>query len=209
MLRSRGADKESLAAGYSLLLLAMILPGRGHGPPTWPGQSLSGQQTANAPAPGVCRAEPAPGSGAAGGEGDQAGSVSRWGVTMCPGKCGWGWLCCRHWVSLRGEKCLSGRMSWAGLCRWGPAPSVTQEWSGEVAWPGRGAQGQVLRAGWSLWALFGPTQQPLRNAALRAVSLSLPCPGAGCSMLLQFLTAICGQGSTRRDSKPVTSALHS
>lgn len=32
-LRSRGADKESLAVGYSLLLLATVVPGRGCQPP--------------------------------------------------------------------------------------------------------------------------------------------------------------------------------
>lgn len=36
MLRSHGADKESLAAGYSLFLLVTVLPGRGRRPPTWP-----------------------------------------------------------------------------------------------------------------------------------------------------------------------------
>lgn len=47
--------------------------------------------------------------------------------------------------------------------------------------------------GWSLWGPFGPAQQPLCNAMPMTVSLSPPCPGTGCSLLLQFLTAICGQ----------------
>lgn len=59
--------------------------------------------------------------------------------------------------------------------------------------------------GWSLWGPSGLNHQPLCNA----VVLSMLCPGADCSLLLQFLTVICGQGSTWRDTKPVTSALHS
>jgi len=53
-------------------------------PPARPSQPLSGQQAANAAASGARGAEPGPGSGAAGGEGDQAGSVSGRGVTAWP-----------------------------------------------------------------------------------------------------------------------------
>ena len=208
-LRSRGADKESLAAGYSLLLLATVLPGRGHGPPTRPSRSLSGQQTANAPASGVSGAEPGPSSGVAGGEGDRAGSVSRWGVTVWPQQ-RWPGLAVPQALGLPAGRNMPfqedkpGRAASVGAAS--PVCHLRAVRGGHAAGEGCSALGAE---GWSLWGPFGPTQQPLCNAVPRAVGFSLPCPGAGCSLLLQFLTAICGQGSTRRDTKPVTSAPHS
>lgn len=57
---------------------------------------------------------------------------------------------------------------------------------------------------------WGPLAPPCSPPAVTCQGqLPLPAlPGAGCSPLLQFLPAICGQSSTRRDTKPVTSAPH-
>lgn len=141
----------------------------------------------HAPASGACGAEPGPGSGVAGGEGDRAGSVSRRVSLRGRGRAG-GAGCAP------GTGCPSGRNV---PCREGdPGGAVSV-----------GAASPIcrLRAGRGGQAAGGCSAAPWQ---CRAVGLSPLCPGAGCSLLLQFLPAICGQGSTRRATKPVTSALH-
>lgn len=125
-----------------------------------------------------------------------------------PGRGGWGGLCSRHWVSLREKRAFLGERDGRAVSVGAASPvchrrAVRGGHTGDEGCPAPGAEG------WSLWGPFGPAQQPLCSATLRAVSLSLPCLGVGCSLLLQFLTAICGQGSTWRDAKSVTSAPRS
>lgn len=91
-LRSSGSDKEFLAAGWNLLLLPMVLLGRGCRPPPTLLVPLRARGSKHS-CTGDIRTEPGPRSGVAGGKGDRASSILRQVAQFGPGRDDWGLLC--------------------------------------------------------------------------------------------------------------------
>lgn len=113
--------------------------------------------------------------------------------------------------SLQGEMCLLYEDmgcggSWQGLCTVGAARPICNRGGGQGTSRSWGGMCSARCFGLVLADLHRP-----HGAAPARCCRPLPsrAHSAGCFLLLQFLAAICGQGSTRGDTKPVTSAPHS
>lgn len=94
MLRSFGTDNELLAAGWNLLLLAMVLLGPGCRPTPIQLVSLRATGSKHSCIGGI-GTEPGPHSGLAGGEGDWASSILRSVAQFSPDRDDWTLLCPR------------------------------------------------------------------------------------------------------------------